>query len=205
LALCGLATPILVVLAFFVVNGGTPNDKSSPEKVISFYRDHATASRVAALMIVIAAVLVVLFVARLREVLNADGRGGDALPLAAFGGGLIFASGLLLLAVVHFALVQAADHQFAAPAQTLNVLDSNDFFVLTGGIAVLMLATGIATVRRPVLPRWLGWAAIVIGVLSLAGPVGFAGFLLCLVWLIVAAILMLVREDLDPVVAGDTA
>jgi hypothetical protein len=56
-----------------------------------------------------------------------------------------------------------------------------------------------------VLPRWLGWAAIVIGVLSLAGPIGFAGFLLCLVWLIVAAILMLVRDDLDPMVAGETA
>jgi hypothetical protein len=50
-----------------------------------------------------------------------------------------------------------------------------------------------------VLPRWLGWAAIVIGVLSLAGPVGFAGVLLAVIWIIVVAILMLVRTDLHAV------
>jgi hypothetical protein len=196
LALCGVVAPVLVVVAFTVVSGKTPDDNSSAGDVISFYRDHKGANVVGALMVTIAAVLLVLFAARLREVLRGDGSAGGVLPIAAFGGVLVLSASLLGSAIVHFALVQAADHRFAAPAQTLNVLDNNDFFGITGGMAVLMLAAGIATVRRPVLPRWLGWAAIVIGVLSLAGPVGFAGVVLAVIWIIVVAILMLVRADL---------
>jgi len=62
------------------------------------------------------------------EVLRGDGTAGGVLPIAAFGGVLVLAASLLGSAIVHFALVQAADHRFAAPAQTLNVLDNNDFF-----------------------------------------------------------------------------
>ena len=61
---------------------------------------------------------------------------------------------------------------------------------------VLFLATGIVTVRRPVLPRWLGWVAIVIGVIALAGPLGFVGLILSILWLLVVSIMMLVRKDL---------
>jgi len=194
---------VLVALAFFVVGGSTPDDDASAAKVVSYYRDHKTASMVAALMVTIGAVLLVLFAARLREVIRGDGLGGGVFPTAAFAGAVIFAAGLLFLAAVHFALVQAADHRFASPAQTLNVLDNNDFFVMVGGIAVLMLAAGIATVRRPVLARWLGWVAIVIGVLSLAGPIGFAGFVLALVWILVVGILMVLRADLIAVGAAE--
>jgi hypothetical protein len=203
LALCGVVAPVLIVLAFTVVGGRTPDDNASAAKVVSYYRDHKSASMISALMVAIGAVLLVLFAARLREVLRGDGLGNGGLPIAAFGGALILAAGLLFLAAVHFALVQAADHRFAGPAQTLNVLDNNDFFVMIGGMALLMLAAGIATVRRPVLPRWLGWAAIVIGILALAGPLGFVGFLLSVVWILVVAILMLVRQDLIAAGAGD--
>jgi hypothetical protein len=196
LALCGVVAPVLIVVAFTAVGGSTPNDKASAAKVVSYYRDHKTASMIAALMVAIGAVLLVLFAARLRELLRGDGLRGDVLPIAAFGGFVVLASGLFVLSAVHFALVQAADHRFATPAQTLNVLDNNDFFVLVGGMALIMLAAGIATVRQPVLPRWLGWAAIVIGILSLAGPVGFAGVLLAVIWIFVVAILLLVRTDL---------
>jgi hypothetical protein len=195
-ALCGVVAPVLAVLAFTVVGGKTPNDKSNAAHVISFYRDHKVASMVAALMVTIAAVLLVLFAARLREVLRGDGSAGGMLPTAAFGGVLVLAAGLTGMAIVHFALVQAADHRFAAPAQTLNVLDNNNFFGIIGGMAVLMLAAGIATVRRPVLPRWLGWAAIVIALLCLAGPIGFLGLLLAVIWILVVSFQMLFRKDL---------
>ena len=200
LALCGVVAALLIPVAFTAVAGKTPDEKASGAEVVSFYRDHLNANRVAALMVTIAAVLLVLFAVRLWEVLRGDQLGAAVFPLAAFGGALITSTGLLLGAVVHFALVQTADQQFTAAAQTLNVLDNNDFFAIVGGLAVLFLAAGIATVRRPVLPRWLGWAAIVIGILCLGGPIGFAGALLGLVWILVVAILMLVRQDLVAVV-----
>ena len=106
------------------------------------------------------------------------------------------AAGSCLDAAVSFALAQAGDNKFAGAAQTLNVVSNNDFFLVIGGIATLLLASGISTVRRPVLPRWLGWAAVVIGVISLAGPIGFIGAVLAILWLLVVSILMFVRTDL---------
>jgi hypothetical protein len=195
LALCGAGAAVLFAVGTGL-GGPSPQDDASAAKVVSYFRDHPTVTRVGSLILAIAAVLVVLFAARLRELLQSGQPVDRLLPVAAFGGAVILAVGALLDAVVGFALVQAADHKFAAPAQTLNVLFNNDFFVVAGGIAVLLLATGISTVRRPVLPRWLGWAAIVIGILSLAGPAGFFGAILAIVWLLVVSILMFVRKDL---------
>lgn len=196
LALSGVGAGVLTLVSF-LGGGGTPNDDASAAKVVSYFRDHQTGTNVLALVGVIAAVLLVLFAARLRELLQA-GQGGDSglLPAAAFGGAVILAAGVALSSATSFALVRAAHFRFAGPAQALNVLDNNSFFVLVTGVSILLLAAGIATVRRPVLPRWLGWAAIVIGVLSLAGPIGVIGAGLSILWLIVVSILMLVRKDL---------
>jgi hypothetical protein len=196
LALCGVAAPVLIVLTF-VVGGDTPDDKASAPRVVSFYRSHKSSNIIASLMIAIAAVLLVLFAARLRDALRGSGARGDTMPIAAFGGAVVLAVGMLFLGAVHFALVQAADHRLAAPAQTLNVLDNNDFFVIVGGAAILMLSAGVATVRQATLPRWLGWAAIVIGILTLAGPAGFFGVIGSVVWILVVAILLLARRDVD--------
>jgi hypothetical protein len=201
LALSGAGAAVLFAVGTGL-GGPSPQDDASAKKVVSYFRDHATVTRVGSLVLAIAGVLVVLFAARLRELLHAGHPDGDVLSVAAFGGAVILAAGAMLDAVVGFALVQAADHRFGAPAQALNVLFNNDFFMIVGGIAVLLLATGISTVRRPVLPRWLGWSAIVIGILSLAGPAGFFGAILATVWLLVVSILMFVRKDLIAAGAG---
>jgi hypothetical protein len=193
LALCGVGAGVLFAVGT-VLGGPSPQDDASAAKVVSYFHDHLTVTRVASLILAIAGVLMVLFAARLRELLQNGEPGGDVLSVAAFGGAVILAAGALLDAVVGFALARAGEHRFAAPAQTLNVLFSNDFFVVTGGIAVLLLATGISTVRRPVLPRWLGWAAIVIGILSLAGPIGFLGAVLAIVWLLVVSAVIFRRD-----------
>mgnify|MGYP001282618944 CR=1 FL=1 len=203
LAVCGIAAAVLFAVGTGI-SGGSPQDDASASKVVSYYRDHLTGTRVGALILVIAAVLLVLFAARLRELLRNGQPGGDVFPIAAFGGAVLLAAGSCLDAAVSFALAQAGDNKFAGAAQTLNVVSNNDFFLVIGGIATLLLATGISTVRRPVLPRWLGWAAVVIGIISLGGPAGFIGAVLAILWLLVVSILMFVRTDLLAVgAAGD--
>lgn len=204
LALCGAAAAVLFAVGTGL-SGGSPQDDASAAKVVSYYRDHATSTKIGSLILVIAAVLLVLFAAQLREVLRRGEPGGRVFPVAAFGGAVILAVGACLDAVVGFALAQAADHRFAGSAQTLNVLSNNDFFVLIGGIATLLLATGIATLRSPVLPRWLGWTAVVIAIISLAGPAGFVGAVLAMVWLLVVSIFMFRRADQVAAGSIDTA
>jgi hypothetical protein len=193
LALSGVGAAVLFVASVFV-QGGTPNDDARASEVVSYFRDHQGGAIASALIGTLAAVLLVLFAVRLREVLVGDGSGDALLPNAALGGALILATGSLLDSAVIFALQRAAHFRLAGPAQTLNVVSNDDFFVLIGGIAILLLAAGIATVRQPVLPRWLGWAAIGIGVLSLLGPLGVFGALLSIVWLLVVSILIFRRD-----------
>jgi hypothetical protein len=196
LAVSGVVAGVFALVSF-LGGGGSPNDDASAAKVVSYYRDHQTGTKLLALVGAISAVLLVLFATRLRELLQ-GGPGGDGalLAAAAFGGAVILAAGIALSSATSFALARAADLHFAGPAQALNVLNNNAFFVLVVGVSSLLLATGIATVRRPALPRWLGWVAIVIGVLALAGPAGVFGAGLSILWLIVASLMMLVRKDL---------
>lgn len=199
LAISGVVSPLLIALAFTVVGGdNSPSEKANAARVVSYYHSHQTSGRVAALMVVIGGVLLVLFAARLRELLGGDARDGGILPAASFGGAVIAGTGAALLASVHFALVQAGQYRFAEPAQTLNVLDNNDFFVLVAGFAIFFFATGLAIVRQRSLPRWLGWLAIVIGVVCLAGPAGFIGVVAGLVWILGVAIFLLVRSESRP-------
>lgn len=204
LALCGVGAGVLFLVTFFA-GGGSPNENSSAAKVVSYYRDHRGGLVLLAVLGVVAAVLLVLFATRLRELLQA-GQGNDngLLARAAFGGAVILAAGSALLSTTSFAVVRAAHYGLAGPAQTLNILDNDSFFVLVTGVSVLLLAAGIATVRRPVLPRWLGWVAIVIGILALAGPAGVVGAGLSILWLIVVSIMMLVRKDLIAAGTGAT-
>jgi len=201
LALSGVGAAVLFAVGFFS-GGGTPNDDATAPKVVKYFQDHRVSTQVEALLAVIGAVLLILFAIRLREFLRSDGSDGGWLPTAAFGGAVILATGVMLDSSVTYALVRASKFGFKGPAQTLNVVSNGDFYPIFGGIAILLLASGIATVRRPALPRWLGWAAIVIAILSLAGPIGFFGSILAIVWLLVVAIIIFRR---DRVVAGAQA
>ena len=152
LAMCGVAAAVLVALGAPVVGGsGFPDTNAPAAKVLSHYRAHAGANRLGAFLILIAAVLLVLFAARLREVLLGNDMSAGLLPLAAFGGAVLASAALTLAAVVHLALVSAADDRFPTAARTLNELDHFSFEAIAIGFAALLLAAGISTVRQPVL------------------------------------------------------
>ena len=77
--------------------------------------------------------------------------------------------------------------------QALNVLDNDLFLPLAGGIAVMILASGISLVRSvTLLPHWLGWVAVVIGILGFT-PAGFFAFLASGLWVLVVSVLLLGR------------
>ncbi|MGI8984077.1 MAG: hypothetical protein ACR2HM_06040 [Acidimicrobiales bacterium] len=58
------------------------------------------------------------------------------------------------------------------------------------GLATILLATGWHTMRSAVLPTWLAWVSIVLGLLSMAGPAGFISFLLFPIWVLAVAVVL---------------
>ena len=72
---------------------------------------------------------------------------------------------------------------------TLSQLHSYDWLAWNAAFAAMLLATGLGARRNGMLPTPLAWATIVIGA-SLLTPLGFFGFFLVPVWLIVVGLML---------------
>ena len=58
---------------------------------------------------------------------------------------------------------------------------------------------GFIILRTRILPVWLAWVSFVLGVVALAGPLGFFSLPAMGVWILIVAFLMWRREQTLPV------
>ena len=115
------------------------------------------------------------------------------LPILALIGVTIVAIGGAIDGMLLFAAAEAADDIPGPEIQTIQAIWDNDFLPFFLGVLVFLWAVGISVLRSGVLPKWLGWFAIVFGVVSLAGPLGFIGALGAAVWILIASIMLSMR------------
>ena len=52
-----------------------------------------------------------------------------------------------------------------------------------------MLATGIGVVKSGILPKWLGWVAVAIGIVA-ATPAGFVAAIAAALWILVSSMML---------------
>jgi hypothetical protein len=188
LGLLGGAYAVLFVIANFLIT--QPGSGSTGAAVVKYYHDRQTSEMVGVFAAAFAVVALAFFLAALRRRLSGtdDGR---LLANVVTAGGAVYAVGLMMMAATVVALVDAANNNLAGPAQTLNVF-SNDLWVpAIAGLAMLGLGTGVAALRSATLPKWLGWASVVFGVMALAGPVGAIAFLVSPLWALVTGIVIM--------------
>lgn len=198
--LAGALFGVIFAVAFLTA-GDTPDPDASGREVISHYDDHGKII-VAILGLSIAAVLFVFFVGVLRARLR--DAGSEWLATVVFGGGIGYAVALGIFAMSQVALWDAADLGQPEVAQTLNIIDNDNFFPAVISLSVVLLAAGWHCVRSRVLPVWLAWIAVALGVLALAGPAGFVSFLAFPIWVIVASIWLYTHPSRRPA-DGDLA
>lgn len=186
--LSGVLFTVIFALAF-LFSGEEPDSEASARKIIDHYDDTGPIYASVALALV-AALLVLLFTSILRSALRDSGRAPEWVSSFVFGGGVIYATGLAIFAMNELALVDAADLGNAEVAQALNILNNNNFFPVVVGLGAVLLGTAWAVLKGANLPTWLGWAALVLGILSLAGPLGFIAFLLFPIWVLIVSIVL---------------
>ena len=63
--------------------------------------------------------------------------------------------------------------------------------------ALMLVATGVGANRTAALPKWLGWAAIVVGVVVAAIGAFFMPMVLLVLWMLIAGIVCLRRPFAD--------
>lgn len=187
----------VVAIAFFVVagivGGDVPDFDETAPRVLSFYAENESSQIASSILLAYGALFLLFFAGALRAVLRrAEGPAGG-LSAVVLAGGVMTALGLAIFAGLTFTLADAADALEPAAAQGLNALNGNLFFPAAIGSAALMLAAGIAIARGGSgIPRWLGWVAILLGVVALS-PVGFFAFLVAGLWILVVSVLLTAR------------
>jgi hypothetical protein len=185
----GVVYAVLFVIAQALIGNG-PGTGASGAAIVTYYRAHRASEIAGVFVVAVAVVAFSFFLAALRRTLGRNEEAGQ-LGNVITTGGAVYIVGLLLMAVSLIALVDAAHHQLGGAAQTLTVF-SNDLWVpVVTGLSVLALGTGVSVLRTGGLPRWLGWASVGLGVLSLSGPAGAIAFLLAPVWALVVGIAIL--------------
>ena len=183
---------LLIFLAAMIASGDDISEDATGKEVLAAVSGHKDGSYIAVFLYAPAVAALCLFGARFRSLLSPVA--GAARQLFQYGL-LLYAASLTIGAVLDLALVAAQDHGQEQVAETVNVL-SNDFWIpMTIGTAILLIGAGLSVLRTALLPRWMGWVALVVGVISLLGPGGFAGFFVTPIWIAIAGVMLAVRKD----------
>ena len=191
--LTGVAFIVLVIVGF-VIQGEPPDlEDDSVQQIVDFYKDNKDSVMFGSGVAVVASTLFVFFGGYLRRVLSAAEGESGTLPLIAFVGTVVFAVGVAIDATISFALAESVDDISPEAVESLYALWNNDFVPFALGLQLLFIATGLSVVRHAgALPKWLGWVAILLGVVAVT-PVGFAAFLGGGLWVLIASVLLSLR------------
>ena len=198
IALTGAVWAVLAVVGIVTSGGETPNGESSPAKVISYYSKHSSEIKLSAVFFSLAFLFFLLFCGTLRSFFRRNpANEGLATLMLVSGATVTVAAGIG--GGVELGIAKNIHDLTPAAAQALNVVENEVFLpVLIAGF-VFSLCNGIAILRGALLPRWLGWVAIVIAIVFLVPPAGFGGLLALILWSAVVSIIMFLRFDRDEV------
>lgn len=188
--LSGVAFFVLFFVALMVLGGSTPDSDASAAKVLDFYTVHRGAQQAAALVLALGAVFLLWFVTILREELRE--RGSERIATATLAGGIVMATGFLIMAAAHFGLADTAHKLQPAAAQALNALDGGTFLVSFAGTFFVAVSLTVAVFRLRLLPRAFGYVSAVLAVAMLT-PIGWIAWLAMSLWMAAAGVVLALR------------
>ena len=191
LPLTGIVSVLLIIVG--VLFGEPPDASNPPQEIVDFYVDNQTKLQLGTIVFAIAMILFVSFASYLRTVLDRGEGSTGILSLVAFGGAVIFAVGGAIDGMILFGITEAVDDLEPTQVQTLQALWDNDWMPLLLGITTFVLASGLSIIRHKSLPVWVGWLALVIGVVGLT-PVGWIAFMATGIWILIVGVLLLIGE-----------
>jgi hypothetical protein len=196
LPLSGVASVLLIVASFIVV-GESPDLDAPAREVVSFYTDNDSSLQFGAALLALGAFFFMLFATTIASLLRRDPARGAVAANFSFAGGIVFAVGATIFAGLAFTAGDAVDDVGPTTLQTLHVLEMDMFFTVAVGTAAFLLGSGVGALKSGVLPSWLAWAAIVIGVIAIT-PLGFFGFLALGIWTLIVSVMLAMQARVAP-------
>lgn len=190
--LTGVLFAVLAVGAILTNSAETPKASASALQVVAYYVAHRSAVETSSILFALAFLVVVLFAGALRYYLRRTG-GASGLGALVVAGGVLMAAGALAGSGLEYGLAHNIHSLTPQTAQAVNVVSNELFLPLLAGAFVFAICAGIAILRGAALPKWLGWVAIVIGIVTIVPPASILGLIMFLVWSLIVSVLMYVR------------
>ena len=198
--LAGIVAVALFVVGIVVIeSGGAPDADATPEEYLGYYRDDDDRILIGGVLFQLGAAFFIWFLGHLRARLAAAEGGVQRLTAIAFGGGLAAATCALLLPGPDEAGALSKNEITPDAAVAFNNLGDAFFIGAEFAAAVLLAATGLVVLATRALPRWLGWASLVIALWLVIAPVGWAALIFAVpLWTIVVSVLLYMRPAVQP-------
>ena len=189
LPLAGVAAA-LVFVAGLVLTWGDPSSETGFAETFSYWADDRGRHQISGLLLApLIAFLLVFFGTGLRRSLRSRDGDDTAHGSVAFGAAVLAAGTFALVGMLEGAATNAAHEGQRQSVYTLSQLHSYDWLAWNAAFAAMLLAFGLGARRTGLVPAWLAWATIAIGA-SLLTPLGFFGFFLLPLWLVVVGLLL---------------
>ena len=166
------------------------------EKVADFLNGNPTRVITGAYIALISVFFLIWFAGSVRSALLAREGGTGRLSMVAFGGGVAAAAAL----GTSFTVALSAGFRASAPGgiTPIGAVTMFDFWgQMMGqrfaiGLAVLIGATAVVSIRSAVFPAWFGWVSALVAV-GLLTPAAYMVLALAVVWLLVVSIWLYLR------------
>ena len=170
---------VLLVLAGFAVAGSPPNESASVGTIVAYYGDHTAAQTTSGVLLSLGALLFLIFASTLAAHVRTRLSGPSPASALCIAGGSVLAAGLTVYAGLAIAIADVAGHVDGAALQALNVLADGPVFIflVTIGTSAFLLGAAAASLVTTLLPRWLGWLAVVFAVIGAIPSHVFGGTL----------------------------
>jgi hypothetical protein len=204
LPLTGVVFVVLALVAVIGLGGDTPDSAAPAAEVASFYDDNAVRQAIGAFLLAVSVPFLLFFAVSIAIRLRPPAEDRPAWRYVILCGATLTAAALLMTAAVVFALADGGDNGISGEAlQALNVLGADAWVAFNAGFGVMMLGAAGCLLRGTLVPRWLGWIALALGILLFIPFADFFALLLTLIWIVVVSIVLFSRAGAaEPVVAS---
>lgn len=193
--LTGVLFAVLTAIGFFA-GEETPDANATPAKVVVFFTAHKSSIETTAVLVAFAFLFVVFWAGALSGFLRNRGA-SPTLGGLIIAGAVLMAAGAALFSGIEYVLAHELQHFGPQTAQTLNVLNNSLFLPLVIGGCIYGVASGLAILGSRALPVWLGWVALILGIICAIPPIGFFALLLLVLWTLIVSIMVFLRSTAE--------
>lgn len=185
--LSGVIAVVLWIVGIIILSTNAEGNKGP--KILASYLHHENGILLGGFLWSLGVIFFIWFLGSLRvRLLAAEGPTGRLTALA-YGGGIAAATIAVLMPGPDMAGALSNDDIDASAAAAIHNL-SVAFFIGVEYIApVMFFACAVAAFRYGAMPKWLAWISLLIGIVLLIGPIGWAALIFATpIWVVIVSI-----------------